>query len=138
MARSPVVVDASVALKWVLDEPGSAVAEGLLEEDVLRAPDFLLVEVANVLWTKARRGSLGRSEAETAFDGVAAVPLVFTPTAELVTPARALAHAMDITVYDALYAALAQRFGCTLATSDRVLARAVAAAGLPGAVLLIE
>jgi predicted nucleic acid-binding protein len=51
-----VVVDASVVLKWVIEEDGSEAAEALLLNDPLLASDFLIVECANVLWVKARRG----------------------------------------------------------------------------------
>jgi hypothetical protein len=60
-----IVVDASVALKWVIEEDGSDAAEALLLEEPLTGPDLLLVECANVLWTKARRGEL-RQERDAA------------------------------------------------------------------------
>jgi predicted nucleic acid-binding protein len=49
------VVDASVALKWVIDEDGSEAAGALLLEEPLAAPDLLMVECANVLWTRGAR-----------------------------------------------------------------------------------
>lgn len=137
MPLQRVVVDASAALKWVLEEEGSPDALELLGRDVLHAPDFLLLEVANVLWAKARRGALARSEADAAFQALAAVPLVLTPLAELTRPARTLAFALDLTVYDAVYAALAQQLDCPLATADRTLAQAMTAAGLAGSAQLI-
>ncbi len=132
-----IVVDASVALKWVLDEPGSADALAVLDMDVLHAPDFLLVEVANVFWAKQRRGIISRAAADAAFDAIAAVPIALAPTGELTAPARSLAFALDLTVYDALYAALAQRYDCPLATADRPLADAMNASGMTGSALLI-
>ena len=60
-----VIVDASVALKWVLQEEGSEAAELLLLEEPLAAPDLLIVECANVLWRKARRGALTRDQKPT-------------------------------------------------------------------------
>jgi predicted nucleic acid-binding protein len=133
-----VVVDASAALKWVLEEEGSPDAVQLLDRDVLHAPDFLLLEVANVLWTKARRGALSRSDADVAFQTLAAVPIALTPLAELIRPARSLAFALDLTVYDAVYAALAQRLDCPLATADETLAKAMTAAGMTGSAQLIR
>ena len=53
-----VVIDASVALKWVIEEDGSEAARGLLLSEVLAAPDLMIVECANVLWAKERRGSI--------------------------------------------------------------------------------
>ena len=132
------MVDASTALKWVLEEEGSAAALELLEKDVLHAPDFMLLEVANVLWSKARRGVLSRTDADAAFQALSAVPIVLTPLAELTRPARSLAFALDLTVYDAVYAALAQQLDCPLATADKALARAMTAAALTGSAQLIH
>lgn len=133
-----VVVDASAALKWVLDEDGQTAALALLEEDVLYAPDFLLVEVANVLWSKARRRVLERSQADAAYDAIAAVPVAYTSITELTLPARSLAHALDLSIYDALYAALAQRLRCALATADARLAGAIDASGIAEPARLIR
>jgi len=70
-----IVVDASAALKWILDEDGQLAALRLLDEDVLHAPDFLLVEVTNVLWSKVRRRVLDRTQADVIYEAVAAVPI---------------------------------------------------------------
>jgi predicted nucleic acid-binding protein len=56
----PVIIDASVALKWVIDEDGSEAARGLLLGEALAAPDLIVVECAIVLWAKARRRQLNR------------------------------------------------------------------------------
>lgn len=54
MTRGPkvaLVVDASVALKWILQEADSHLAKALaLSEEVLLMPDFWLNEACNVLW----------------------------------------------------------------------------------------
>ncbi len=133
-----VVVDASAALKWILDENGQDTALRLLDEDVLHAPDFLLLEVANVLWSKVRRRILDRPEADAAYEAIAAVPIAYTPVAELTVPARSLAHALDLSVYDALYAALAQRLRCAVATADARLAGAIDASGIAEPARLIR
>lgn len=138
MARDQIVVDASVALKWAIDEEGTAAAVKLLDREVLHAPDFLLLEVANILWSKTRRQVISRAEADEAYEAIAAVPLTVTPLAELVAPARALAFALDLTAYDAVYAALAQRLACPLATADETLARAMGEAGLGASGLLVR
>jgi len=133
-----VAVDASTALKWIFEENGTAAALELLDEEVIHAPDFMLVEVANVLWSKVRRGVLTRLEADAAYEAIASAPVALTPLADLTSAARTLAFALDVTVYDAVYAALAQRFDCPLATADRTLAQAMNTSGLQGSALLIE
>jgi predicted nucleic acid-binding protein len=45
---STFVIDASVVIKWVVDEPGTAQAH-LLRRHRLLAPDLLIAECANIL-----------------------------------------------------------------------------------------
>ena len=54
------IVDASVAIKWVVDEPGTEHAL-LLRRDSLAAPDLLVPECANILWKKVRRKELSEA-----------------------------------------------------------------------------
>lgn len=56
------VVDASVAIKWVVEEPGTAVAVAVRRHR-LCAPDLLVAECANILWKKVRRRELDEVEA---------------------------------------------------------------------------
>jgi predicted nucleic acid-binding protein len=59
-----IVVDASVAVKWVLSETGSDAADALLDQDLM-APVLWLAEAANVLWRKARIGDISAEQANT-------------------------------------------------------------------------
>ncbi|MEB2846263.1 hypothetical protein GAO09_06440 [Rhizobiales bacterium RZME27] len=56
------MVDASVAIKWVVDEIGTDKALALRGNTRLLAPELLLAECANILWKKVRRGELTASE----------------------------------------------------------------------------
>jgi predicted nucleic acid-binding protein len=50
------VVDASVGLKWVVQEADSNLAERLARSEAdLLVPDFWLNEACNVLWLQVRR-----------------------------------------------------------------------------------
>jgi predicted nucleic acid-binding protein len=72
------VVDASVALKWVLQEPDSHFAEALLRtEPDLLIPDFWLGEATNVLWLQVRRKLLTPDEAR---EGLALLRTQVPPT----------------------------------------------------------
>ena len=57
------VVDASVAVKWVIPEAGAADALSLRRQAKLISPDLLLAECANILWKKVRRNELSKDEA---------------------------------------------------------------------------
>ena len=53
------VVDASVAVKWLIEEPGTADAMDLLNgSDAVIALDLVVAEVANVVWKHLIRGAM--------------------------------------------------------------------------------
>ena len=49
------VIDASIAAKWFVEEPGRAQALEVLDETDRQAPDLVVAEVANVIWKKVLR-----------------------------------------------------------------------------------
>ena len=52
-----IVIDASVALKWVLNEPETGAALALRAEQLI-APALWLAEAANALWRHVRLGEI--------------------------------------------------------------------------------
>jgi predicted nucleic acid-binding protein len=59
---SELVIDASVAIKWVVQESGTTEALALRKAR-LSVPDLLIPECANILWKKHRLGQLTAAEA---------------------------------------------------------------------------
>ena len=119
------IVDASVAVKWVVPEPLSDQADRLLGSDeILMAPDLLMVEAANTLWKKTRRRELSAAEAGRALAVLAESGLVVHPAHPLLARALAMAQQLAHPVYDCVYLALAERERATLITADeRLLGR---------------
>ena len=55
------VVDASVAVKWLVTEKFSDEAARLLKDgSTLVAPELVFAEAANALWALRRRGEISR------------------------------------------------------------------------------
>lgn len=120
----PLVVDASVAVKWLVDEDGSERAEALNSEQ-LSAPSLIRIEVANVLRTLATAGRLADAEAHAALDLLLDAPIrLHEPTDALMRGAFAFALRLRHPIYDCLYLALAVDLGTRLVTADRRFHRA--------------
>ncbi len=113
-----VVVDASVAVKWVVEEADSDAAVDLAQYE-LWAPELMRVECANALWAKARRGELNDAEVVERTDALATVPMTLVSQEELLGDAVRLALELEHPVYDCLYLALAAQRETYVVTADR-------------------
>lgn len=112
------VIDASVALKWVLAEPGQDAADALLDQDLI-APSLWLLEAANALWRRNLRGELSAGEAEERLSELFNAPVTSIPIEDDLSMAAALAQRLGHPVYDCLYLALAIREQTQVVTADR-------------------
>ena len=122
------VVDASVAVKWLVEEEDSDAAEGLLDARYeLFAPRLLASEVGNALWRKVRMGELERSHAGALASAISEMAVRWMPDDEIGPDAVRLSLALDRPVYDCVYLALAHRLGATLVTADARFVNALAA-----------
>ena len=116
-------VDASIVVKWYAAESHSEDARRLLGHRLQRhAPDFLLVEFANTVWKKARRGEIADPYAYLGEIPELREAIDLLPTADVAERAARLALELDHPVYDCLYLACAEATGSTLITADRAFA----------------
>ncbi len=125
-----VVIDASLAVKWLVREVHSdkayALARAWTQEGVYPAAPYLMpVEVANALYRRVIRKEISLQEATSLLDGL------FSTGIELREPARVHVKAMELAaelkqdaVYDAHYLALAEALNCELWTADERFYRA--------------
>ncbi len=117
------VVDASVAVKWVVEEDHSTEAAILLGFDACHAPDHWRAEAINALWSKVVRGDLTAADAEERMTVLLRAPVIGTPIADLNARAFAISVALTVTIYDLLYVALAEKRDIAMVTADERLIR---------------
>ena len=120
---SRVVVDASVAVKWVVEESGTAEALEILKRHSLSSPDLLVAECANILWKKVKRGELDEEEAVMAARLIQRSDVEILPTRALMESALNLAVELDHPAYDCIYLSLALENGWLFVTADERLVR---------------
>ncbi len=120
------VIDASVAAKWFFEEEHFEVARRLgSPQRQFCAPDFIWIEMASILWKRARRHELTLQQSQEILADFMEFPLTIVPSTSLLPLAFDLAMTYDRTVYDCLYLALAVTVGRPLITSDRRLANSL-------------
>lgn len=131
--KNAIVVDTSIVLKWVLDEPDSATALALLtrwvnEGTLIQAPALLTYEVANALFQRVRKREMTAEKARQALEDVLLpeLELNFLEYTELSKRALTLAQQYNLpATYDAHYMALAEYKQCEYWTADTRLWNAV-------------
>jgi predicted nucleic acid-binding protein len=116
------VIDASIVIKWVVEEAGTPQALGL-QKYRLFAPDLLIAECANVFWKKARRREMSLEEAGLAAELLERADIEFVPTRRFWSQATRWAIELDHPAYDCIYLALADSLSCDFITADAELQR---------------
>ena len=121
-----IVIDASVAVKWALTEPGSGRAMALLmAREPMAAPDLLRVEGTSAITRAFRAGRLPAAEVPARLDlwldaFRSVVDLV--PSEPHLRRAAALSCELRHPLHDCLYLALAEHLDVQLLTADGVFA----------------
>ncbi len=114
-----------------LDEAAVDVDQG---RAVFVAPELILVESAHALSRKRGRSALSASERDALWRDMRRMPLELMQAEDHIDRAITLAEQHRLSVYDALYVAVAVYLGAPLWTADIRLAAAASKLGLGGAV----
>jgi predicted nucleic acid-binding protein len=113
------VVDANVAIKWVLSENHSDAAVRLLDDAYeLLVPDFFFPEIGNIFWKRVRRGETTLELAQQDLNVLMSGDLQICPSKPLMNQALSIAVRVDQAVYDCVYLALAVTNNCQMVTAD--------------------
>jgi predicted nucleic acid-binding protein len=115
------IVDASVAAKWVLPQEYSTHANALRNEDGLIAPSLIAAEIANAIWKAVRRGTVLRADAAAALSASLRSFDSLIGEESLCVQALELSIGLDHPIYDCFYLALAQRESAPLVTADEAM-----------------
>ncbi len=121
------VVDASVAVKWLIFEDESEIARALVtDSSQMPAPRLMAAEIANVLWRKAQMRQILRSETAAMMAAVREMLVEWSADEIVCEDVVRLALSLDRPVYGRVYLALAHRIGAPVVTVDRRYANALA------------
>ena len=115
------VVDASVLVKWLVEEEFSTEAATLLGGGFsLVAPALIFAEATNALWSMRRRGDISATDLADATKLLEDVPVsVPVSMLELAASAARLAVDLDHPAYDCFYLALAIQRQYRVVTADK-------------------
>jgi len=119
-----IVLDASVIVKWFSEEEHTEKALEIREkvrrgEERVIVPDLLLYELSNAL---KYNPNFDADDVKDALTSIFDMEIdIITPIPEIMHAAIGIAFEYDITVYDAIYVALAKETGSNFITADRRL-----------------
>jgi predicted nucleic acid-binding protein len=120
-----VIIDANVAIKWLVDEEHASVARTYQTRTDLIAPDLMDIEVANALGRIRRRRSISHVDALRLWEGFVQAPIIRIPWRELARDAFRLSLELHASFYDCSYLALALAMNDMFVTADRKFVNAV-------------
>lgn len=122
------VVDANVAVKWHVPEPGDSIATAILSsEEVLLAPAAIRLEVLSTIVRCVREKRSTAAEAELRCDAWQSQlddrEIILCNDEELLKAAISLGITLKHYVVDCLYLEACRKYDATLVTFDAELAR---------------
>src|SRR5438093_1530790 len=129
---SDLVIDSSVAAKWILPEPDSARAQQLVVDasasgSRLVVLDLAFPEVANAIWKRYRQKIITADEARQLLDALLRAPVSVESAWGLLPAALKIAVKYVRSVYDALFVALSRELKTAGVTADEPLYNVVKA-----------
>jgi predicted nucleic acid-binding protein len=127
---SDMVVDSSVAAKWILPEPDAAQAKRLIAEVAMKGKrlivlDLAFVEITNAIWKRYHRGLATLDDTRGFLDDLLQGPVHSEPAVRPLKAALEIAAKYDRAVYDALFVALCQDLQLQGVTADEPLYNAI-------------
>ena len=118
------VLDTSALIRFYI--PDGPIPTGLEEamsscltgNTVLLVPELALVEAAQVLYKKEVAGYINQNEADEILEAILELPLEIIGHYDLLTDAYEISRFNGITLYDAMFMALAKKKNAELISAD--------------------
>jgi predicted nucleic acid-binding protein len=133
------VIDASVAVKWIVSETNSQRASTLLTSgDLLSAPSVIQLEVGAALSRHVRTGALNATQARSDLAGLKRFFSGIIPSSVLVDAAFELSLQTRHPLYDCIYLALAVRESTVVVTADAKFVKKLAGTPYANSVVLLS
>jgi len=115
----PLIIDASVAIKWVLNENGTDQASDLLNNITeFFEPEIFDVEISAILAKRVRMKDLNYDEAIAKKSYFTKLPYFKIPLNQIEEKAFDIAAKFSVSYYDGLYLASALAYEGRLITAD--------------------
>ena len=129
------IIDASVAAKWLLPESGQDLAKALLRSNTLLiAPPLIRIEVAAAITKATRLGGLKTATTtllcDTWFEWLTKGIIKLDEKQEDYAAAAKLAHSLSHPYQDCLYIAMAKRLARPLVSADKKQVQKAESAGV--------
>ncbi len=122
-----VVIDASVALKWYLDNENlgtkaiNILTHYISDEINLIAPSLIEYEVMNGLKIAQKRGRIDKKSLQSGIEGFFNLEITLYNASHFSNKVLDIVNTHDISSYDACYLALAENKKSPFVTADKVL-----------------
>jgi predicted nucleic acid-binding protein len=129
------IVDASVAIQWLVEEADSERADAFYEgygPDELQAPELIIAEVCNIAWRKATKREIPARQAIDIAASIGTLLPSLLPSAALAGVATEIALEINHPIYDCFYLASADLLNVQLVTVDQRLLKKLSATRYAG------
>ncbi len=130
------IIDASVAYKWLIAETGSTEAIAWIGRGALRAPALMIVEVGNAVSKRVRAGELAVEGAAEQLSRLVDLVSVIDES-DYVSAALQMSVLLDHSIYDCVYLAMAEADDDRLLTADGKFAGKARQAGFGSRIVML-
>lgn len=127
-----IVLDASITVSWLLDEPSASDLESVLRTERIIVPSHWTVEVGHAILKALRRNTIRQEQLIGIASDLDGLSISIQPPIDVaaIVPLLNFASEHGLTMYDAAYVQLARDRTAKLATLDKAMGQTAAKLGI--------